>query len=111
MRKPIRKLRCGPIVLSVWEHSKVVANEMVKFHSITIDKVYKDGDSWKYTKNFVVEDIPKIRILADDVYRALRVKVEDLTKQPDEEYENASVEDNDGNDSQDRICQNTAGRS
>jgi len=89
MRKPLKKFHCGSIVLSVWEHNRVLENEMVKYHSFTIDKVYKDGGTWKYTKSFAVEDLPKIGRLADDVYRDLRVSVEDLTKQSGEEHENS----------------------
>ena len=96
MNKPIKKFRCGPIVLSVWEHTRVLEKEMVKFHSFTIDKVYKDGDDWKYSKSFAVEDLPKISRVADDAYRDLRVTVEDLAKQAGEEYENSPVANDDG---------------
>ena len=96
MNKPTKKFRCGPIVLSVWEHNKVLEEEMVKFHSFTIDKVYKEGDDWKYTKNFAVEDLPKISRLVNDAYRDLRVTVENLAKQAGEDYENSYVANDDG---------------
>jgi len=96
MCKLIKKFRCGLVVLNVWEHDKVLEGVMVKYLSFTIDKAYKDGDIWKYTKNLSVEDLPKIGKLTDDAYRDSRVTVEVRTEQPGEEYENANMADEDG---------------
>jgi len=89
MPKPIKNYRCGLIVLSVWEHTIEREMESFNIHSFTIDKWNKDGVNWKCTKDFAVEDLPKISTLADAIYRDLRVVAEDLTKQSDEEYENS----------------------
>jgi hypothetical protein len=77
MSKPEKKFRCGPITASVFAETKVVNGQMVKFYSTSIDKVYKDGEQWKHTTSFAPEDLPKVALLANDVYRELRVKVLD----------------------------------
>jgi len=75
MSKPEKKFRCGPITASVFAETRVVNGQMVKFYSTSIDKVYKDGEQWKHTTSFAPEDLPKVALLANDVYRELRVKV------------------------------------
>ena len=44
-----KKFRIGPITATIWVENKTVNNEMVKFHSITIDKAYKKDDQWQHT--------------------------------------------------------------
>jgi len=77
MSKPEKRLKCGPITASIWSQGKTVQGEMVKFYSINIDKTYKDGDNWKHTTSFAVEDLPKVALLANEVYRYLRLSSPD----------------------------------
>jgi len=85
MSKPEKKFRCGPITASIFAEARVVSDQMVKFYSVRIDKVYKDGDQWKHTTSFATEDLPKVALLATEVYKYLRLKVSDGgTIDPDE---------------------------
>ena len=59
--------------------------KMVKFYSVGIDKAYKDGDEWKHTSSFAVEDLPKVALLANEVYRHLRLRESD--SQEESEYD------------------------
>jgi hypothetical protein len=72
MSKPVKKFHSGPIVASLWADNKVVNNEMVTVYTISIDKAYKAGDTWKYTKTFVPEDLLKVADAAEKAYRHLR---------------------------------------
>jgi len=56
--KPEHTVRCGGIQLAIW------ANETTKgtFQSITIDKSYKDGETWKRTKSFKPADLVKLQL-------------------------------------------------
>jgi len=54
-----------------------VEGKMVKFYSVGIDKAYKDDDKWKHTSSFAVEDLPKVALLANEVYRYLRLRESD----------------------------------
>ena len=73
MSKPQKRFKCGPISASIWAEGKVVEGEMVKFHSINIDKAYKDGDDWKHTNSFAAEDLPKIALVANEAYKYIRL--------------------------------------
>ena len=74
MSKPVKRFSCGAISASVWSDTKIVGQEMVEIHSIKIDRAYKDGDEWKYTQSFSVEDLPKVAIVANEVYKYLRLR-------------------------------------
>ena len=77
MSKPEKKFRCGPITASIFAETRVVNGQMVKFYSTCIDKAYKEGEQWKHTTSYAAEDLPKVALLATEVYRYLRVKVLD----------------------------------
>ena len=68
--KPEKTVKVGGIQLSIW------ANDTGKgvFHSITIDKSYKDGDSWKRTKSFKPTDLMKVQLGITEVLKYLYVK-------------------------------------
>ena len=53
---------------------KVVTGETVKFYSVTINKAYKEGEDWKYTNSFNIEDLPKVALVANEAYKHIRLK-------------------------------------
>ncbi len=73
MNKPVKKFRCGPIAANIWTEAKVIESEMVTFHSIKIDKAYKDGEEWKHTNSFSAEDLPKVALVASEAYKFIRL--------------------------------------
>jgi len=77
MNNPEKKFSCGPISVSIWAHTKVVAGETVKFYSVTINKAYKESEEWKYTNNFNIEDLPKVALVATEAYKYIRLKSTD----------------------------------
>jgi hypothetical protein len=77
MSKPEKKFSCGPITASIFAETRVVNGQMVKFHSTCIDKLYKDGERWKYTASFAPEDLPKVALVANEAYKYLRIKESD----------------------------------
>ena len=74
MQKPEKKFNCGPISASIWVNTKVMTGEIVNFHSVTINKAFKEGEDWKYTDSFNIEDLPKVSLVADEAYKYLRLK-------------------------------------
>lgn len=68
--KPEHSIRCGGIQFSIW------SNETVKgtFQSITIDKSYKDGDTWKRTKSLKPSDLVKVQLGLTEVLKYLYLK-------------------------------------
>ena len=77
MQKPEKKFSCGPISASIWANTKTVTGETVKFYSVTITKAYKEGKDWKYTGSFDIEDLPKVVLVANEVYKYIRLKSTD----------------------------------
>jgi len=75
--KPEKKFSCGPISASIWANTKVVTGETVKFYSVTINKAYKEGEDWKYTNSFNIEDLPKVALVATEAYTYIRLKSTD----------------------------------
>ena len=74
MRKPEKKFSCGPSSASIWSTTTTVEGEKVKFNSITINKAYKDGEDWKHTNSFNLEDLPKVALVANEAYKYIRLK-------------------------------------
>jgi len=70
MATPEKTIKCGGIQLAIW------ANETSKgtFHSITIDKSYKDGDNWKHTKSLKPSDLVKVQLGISKVLEYLYIK-------------------------------------
>ena len=83
MSRPEKRFRCGPITASIWAETKSVNNEMVKFYSISIDKVYKQDDAWKHTTSFAAEDLPKVALVANEAYKFIRLD----SSEPNEQSE------------------------
>ena len=73
MQKPEKKFSCGSISASIWANTKVVTGEKVKIYSVTINKAYKEGDEWKYTNSFNIEDLPKVALVANEAYKYIRL--------------------------------------
>ncbi|MBN2590825.1 MAG: hypothetical protein JXA96_13255 [Sedimentisphaerales bacterium] len=81
MNKPEKRIRCGAISASIWVDRKTVEGKTVEYHSISITKSYKDGDEWKHTNNFNTDDLPKIALVANEVYRYIRLISTDSNEQ------------------------------
>ena len=83
-KKPIKVFKCGSVKAAIWSDSKVINGDVVEVHSIKIDRVYKDGDTWAYTNLLNAEDLPKVALLANEAYKYLRMRYFEPTVQPDE---------------------------
>ena len=77
MNKPEKKFSCGSISASIWANTKIVNSETVKLYSVTINKAYKEGEEWKYTNSFNIEDLPKVAQVATEAYKYVRLREND----------------------------------
>jgi len=73
MQKPEKKFNCGSISASICANNKTVNGDTVKFYSVTINKAYKEGEDWKYTDSFNIEDLPKVALVANEAYKYIRL--------------------------------------
>ena len=74
MNKPEKKFNCGSISASIWANTRAVNGEAVKLYSVTINKAFKEGDEWKYTDSFDIEDLPKVALVANEAYKYMRLR-------------------------------------
>ena len=81
LSKPEHTIRVGGIQIAVW------SNETTKgtFQSITIDKSYKDGETWKRTKSFKPADLVKLQLGISKVLEYLYLKPDVLSPPKTEE--------------------------
>jgi hypothetical protein len=54
-----------------------VTGEKVKINSVTINKAFKEGEEWKYTNSFNIEDLPKVALVANEAYKYVRLREND----------------------------------
>ena len=78
--KPEKTVKVGGIQLAIW------ANDSGKgvFYSITIDKSYKDGETWKHTKSFKPADLVKLQLGISKVLEYLYLKPDVITPAKDD---------------------------
>lgn len=97
MNNPSKVFKCGPIRASLWANSRVVEGHMVQILSVTLDRVYKNGEEWKYSRSFSIEDLPKIVFAVEEIYKSLRLETKEITADVNNELpENSVGEDSKG---------------
>lgn len=77
MNKPETKFRCGNTTATIWRNTKKINGQDVDMHSVTIEKSYKDGEEWKTTSSFSVNDLPKVRLVSDLAYEYVMMQNKD----------------------------------
>ena len=62
--QPIHEIRRGLIKVRIWRKQ---SRDTVR-HSVTITRLYRNGDVWKESTRFGRDDIPLIRLALDDAH-------------------------------------------
>lgn len=55
-KKPAHEIRRGAIKALIWAND----SENGRFYRFTVARLYKEGDTWKSTTSFGLQDIPKL---------------------------------------------------
>ncbi len=63
-RKPVWEVRRGLIVVRIWQKR---TGQGLR-HTVTVTRLYRNGDLWKQSSRFGRDDIPLIRLLLDEAY-------------------------------------------
>ena len=67
--KPIKKFAAGAISASVWKNEMKDGSVV---HAVSIERRYQDKEGdWQSTNNMRMNDLPKVRLLADKAYEFL----------------------------------------
>lgn len=60
-QNPVHEIRLGSIKAAIWENC--TANTVR--HSVTVSRLYKDGDEWKRSESFGRDDLPLVGKVTD----------------------------------------------
>jgi hypothetical protein len=82
--QPRKKFKCGAIAASIWSQDRTVNGRPITSYSITIDRAYLDGDEWRHSTSFAVEDLPKISVVAIEAYKFIRLRSSENDDQREE---------------------------
>lgn len=63
-QKPAHKIRSGVIEVTIWRNK----GEKGAFHSVTMSRSYKKGDTWKQTDSFPADDLLLLAKLLDQAH-------------------------------------------
>ena len=60
-RKPAHKIRSGAVTVTIWKND----GEKGPWYSVTPSRGYKQGDGWKESDSFAVDDLMNLAKLLD----------------------------------------------
>ena len=63
--RPVHEIRLAQVRASIWSNQ---ANGSRRWYSVSISRVYRDGDVWKDTTSFGREDLPLVAKAAEMAY-------------------------------------------
>jgi len=76
-KKPIKVFKAGGVKSSVWANTIKRDVKDVLVHSVQIDRTYKQGEEFKRTNSFNVQDLPKVQLVAAKAFEFLSLKHQD----------------------------------
>ena len=72
MSRPEKRFRCGNCEAAVFENEIRKDGKILKLKKVSIQKRYRDTDgNWNSTNSYDVNDLPKLKLVADEAYRYL----------------------------------------
>ncbi|MCI0462773.1 MAG: hypothetical protein L0Z62_37980 [Gemmataceae bacterium] len=60
-QQPVHEIRFGAVKAAIWENQ---TNNGTRY-SVTVSRLYKDGDEWKRSDSFGRDDLPLLAKVAD----------------------------------------------
>jgi hypothetical protein len=60
--KPVHQVRIGRIRASIWANP---LKDGAVMHNVTVQRLYKDGESWKSSSSFGRHDLPLVMKVVD----------------------------------------------
>jgi len=62
---PVHSERVGGVKVSTWENK---SKEGVSFYTVSMQRSYKDGNDWKNTDSYRINDLPKLILAIQKTY-------------------------------------------
>lgn len=70
-RKPIHVIRRGLIKVRIWEKR---TRSGLRF-TVTVSRMFRNGDVWKESTRFGRDDIPLIRLVLDEAHTWIHMQI------------------------------------
>ena len=64
-QKPVKEVRLGRIRAAVWANQ---SRDYSIWFSVTVSRLYRDGEQWKDTQSFRRDDLPVVAKVLDMAY-------------------------------------------
>ena len=64
-QRPVHEIKLGRIRASIWANR---SDRQGVWHSVTVSRLYRDGDAWKETTSFGRDDLPLVSKAAELAY-------------------------------------------
>ncbi len=72
MAKPEKRFKCGSVEAAEFENEIEKNGEKIKLKKVSIQKRYMSSDEqWRSTNSYDANDLPKLKLVADEAYRYL----------------------------------------
>jgi hypothetical protein len=62
--RPTHEIRFGAVKAAIWANQ----TDSGTFYNVTITRLYKDGDDWKFSDSFRRDDLPLVAKVADKAF-------------------------------------------
>ena len=72
--KPIKVFKAGGVRAAIWENTIKRNGNDATVYSVQLDRTYKQGEEWKTTSSFQLNDLAKVQLVASKAYEYLTMK-------------------------------------
>ena len=76
-RRPVHEVRVGLVVARVREFKR----RGKIHHSISVHRLFRNGDCWTESQRFAFRDIPSVSFVLDEAHRWLLVRKQSLAQE------------------------------
>ena len=89
MARPEKKFRCGAVEAAVFVNEIEKSGKTLRLKKVSIQKRYKDADgNWSSTNSYDANDLPKLKLVADEAYKYLALGKDGENGDPQENSKN-----------------------
>lgn len=75
LTQPKNNVKVGGVEVAVWENQKKEGKGT--FVSFSVQRNYKQGEEWKHSQSFFLNDVPKLVIALQEAYKAEVLKAKE----------------------------------
>ena len=74
--KPVKVFKAGGVRAAIWANQIKRNGSDVTVHSVQIDRTFKQGEEWKTTSSFPLNDLAKVQLVATKAFEFIAMSAE-----------------------------------